>query len=781
MAHPLVLVGLGALGHRVVSDLRDTTSSLPTADRAAVSCLQLVPGPRGAAALRDDLLRELEQLLRAGAVRGAIDGRARLDIVLIGSLDEGDQAACKLASSVISDLLVDEFSVLFPPSSSPEQRSVWLSLAVCTPPLSDQPDAAQALQTLTELEAWAGDQARHPALSRVWLLPRQTSAGRLSDDVVERSLRCFVQALFLSGVRMSDAVQRRMKHRNDQRFIGMISVAAAELPVARLRRYARWRAAWDGLCTLVDQAERPTGDPARAEALVARVDVDDLLEPFREGAAAQRTRKHAATLSGATDRLPDEIRASLLEREDDVRHRYRALFGPLVKPAPDRATDAPDHAEVLRILDATEANALSDAQTRLQHLLDHELDPRTALQVLPHLESALHRVCHRLEEELHQLPPELPAVDPPPPPEDPGRDALEYAVRARPGLLGLLPTASGLAFVAGVFAAMSSVALMVHPDASVAGGFSSATGPVAVPLLVPALTGASVALVVGVSWTLLLLHRSRVRLVDQLLARRQELEDSWSRGGGGQPGRQAQALLDVRRRRATAGVLRILRETIGRLAAARASLRGARDNARRELERLRVRLGTSPLTDDIGDVLGPETPLHHPLVSADIVVQRVHAARTTLDPARWAQVLLEGIWPAGGLVHDLPGADEQAVRTVSDAEIAALGADVLLRGDAVAPLLEQRLHTFFRKLGGGLAWGVVPRDQHGDPLSTVLIHPQLCVAPIELRPILEPLVQSRPDQLETAWGSTDAPWVVVLATWDGLDMNAIRRGARASS
>ena len=65
-------------------------------------------------------------------------------------------------------------------------------------------------------------------------------------------------------------MRKLLAHRADDRFVVELSVAAAELPVAQLRRYARWRLVWEGLSELVQRGERPTGDPSRAEALVSR-------------------------------------------------------------------------------------------------------------------------------------------------------------------------------------------------------------------------------------------------------------------------------------------------------------------------------------------------------------------------------------------------------------------------------------------------------------------------------------------------------------------------------
>lgn len=769
MTHPLVIVGVGPLGHRVARDLVETARALDA--EAPVRQLSWLGGPRSEAALLRALTQALSTLLEAGTHRS---GRIGLDVLVVAHAAEIPTQDPARVMDVVSRHLADAWGVLFPADAAPAQRAAWGTVLLATPPLRGPQSQAGvgALRALAQHRA----QSPHPTLARALVIPSQTTAGTLSDEALEQSLRATAQALYLSGLRASDGVRALLSHRGDDRFLTGLSVAAAELPVARLRRYARWRLALDGLEALVARAERPTGDPARAEALVARLATQELLDPFNEGEVAQRVRRHAASLSGAADRLPDALDVRLVERDNDLNQRFRVLLGPATKPPPDRATEHPEHAEVLRVLDREEAFGLAELDRRVGHLLAQELEPASALAVLPHLERALVRAAHDLEESLTALPDALPALDPPPPPTDPGRDAVALAVEGRPRLTTVLPLAAVVGAVVGIAVGMGIAAGMA-PSAQAASDaltFTSGGGDTAEPYAwIPPVAGALIGLIASLGWTAMVLIGGRIKLQDALVARRTELEGLWSRGGGGQPGRQAAALLDVRRRRVSEGLAIRLRTACARLAAARTSLRRGRDHARRELERLRVRLANDPRADGLEDVLGTETPLHRPLLPAAEVAERLARTRPVQEPARVAQELLSKTWPKDGLLHDLPGADLQALGHAADAMLPDLGPDKLLLGPDVGPRVQRRLHAFIDGLPTGLAPGLTALDAHGDPIRAAA--PWLVLGPSALRGSLRERLRDR--DLVQHWSEAPVPWVVVLASWPDLDLPSVLRGA----
>jgi len=272
------------------------------------------------------------------------------------------------------------------------------------------------------------------------------------------------------------------------------------------------------------------------------------------------------------------------------------------------------------------------------------------------------------------------------------------------------------------------------------------------------------------------LRGGSIALHDALTARRLELQELWRQGGGGQPGRQAAALLRVRHRRTAHALQRRLERASDRLSQARASLRIARDGARGELENLRITLGASPRHDDLTDLLGHPSPLHRPLLSPSAVAERLAQLRPVQEPDRLAQELLQRTWPRTGIMHDLPGANLDALEAACEATIPPLGAESLLTGAEVAGSVQQRLHAFVDQLSGGLAQGLDPRDEHGDPLPST--QPWLALGPRTLRGAVEGRLQDRAVGCTAHWSASDVPWVVVLATWPGLDVASVARGAQ---
>lgn len=763
---PLVLVGLGPIGSRVVGDLDDTATALAAPARSPHAAIpHLLDRPQR---LRQRFVEVTNALLEAGAGQG---GQARLDVAVVADGPELTAASLTDALTAVTDALADDFPVLFPPETPPHQRSVWLTVHLGTPALVATADGRAFAELLTALEAFP-TKARHPALSRVLLHPRQTTAGRLDDEGLEEALRAGVQALFLSGARDDDRIRSALGHRADANRLGTVAMATAELPLARVRRYARWRLAWSGLQTLLSQAEQPTTDPTRAEALRQRLDGASLLADFKDGDAAQRVRARAARLSGAEDHLPERWTVHLTDGVPDLRAKYRVLFEPITKPWTRRTdpTSDPDHEAMLRLVDAAEADVLAEVDRRLVALLDEELEPASALRVLPPLEHALKQAQHGLDEELAVIPEPLPSPEPPPPPDDPGLEALERVIDGRPGMNRTWTVLLALITVPGA-AVMLGVSWLMAPDVPVAAVSSAALPPTSNEAWA---VGLLAGVLVAVIWQVAVLWIWRDGARRALERRTHELSTAWRAGGAGQERDQAERLLAVRRRRTAHDLRRRYDAALERLGALRAAIRQAATEAGATLTDLRVRVGPTPRQDDLTGLLGSRTALHRPLVDPTALAERLESAGGKRDPARWAGEILAATWPrVGGLAEDLPCLDTDALLGACDRELGPLTISGLL-GDAAG--VGERARAFLADAGGALGWGVDPRDPHGDPVRGHGRDRRLLVAPTSLRGAVEAGVADSPVQLDPCWVDAEVPWISVLAVWDGFTTADVLRG-----
>lgn len=769
IANSLVLVGFGSTGTRIVSDLDDTARALyapaPSPHAVVTSALDRAHRFRGRFAAAAG------QLLEAGA--GSVGGQVRLDIVAILDGAGADPAALVDHLDAITDVLTDDFPVLFPPSAPAEQRSVWLTLVLGAPPMVATPQGSAFAALLSAIEEWRG-KARHPALSRVMLLPRQTTAGRLDDEGLEESLRSAVQTLFLSGSRDHDRIRTLLAHRSDSRCYSSIAVATAELPVARIRRYARWRLALAGLDVLLEQAEMPTTDPTRAQSYQQRLDGATLLAGFDDGSAAQRVRARAARLSGAEDHLPKQWRVRLTESAVDVRARYRVLFDGIAKPwnrRTDPTTD-PDHEAMLRLVDQVEAAALDEADRRLVALLDEELDPQTALRVLPALEHALKQAIHDLEEELAADVAPLPSPEPPPPPDDPGLRALETVIDGRPGIGRTWPVLVALFGATGGLVMLTISWLMAPEPIQAAASSSSPLSPTSTEAWA---AGCLVGLLVAAAWQLGVLWTWRHGAEKSLEKRSHELEGAWRLGGAGQEREQAEKLLAVRRRRTARDLSRRYSAALERLSALRAAIRQITSRARDALVDLRVRIGPTPRQDDLSGLLGSETALHRALVDPAALAGRLEALGGQRDHQRWAGQVLASTWPrVGGLSEDLPCLDEEAILRAADEQLGALTASGLLGEQSEG--IDSRAHRFLSEAGGALGWGIAPVDPHGDPVQGEGRDRRLLLAPTGMRVVVQSGLADAPLLMEPCWTEAQVPWLSIVAVWENLALDEILRG-----
>ncbi len=758
ITNPLLLVGLGQRGMGIVRELRATAAAISTpAD----------PPYQSVEALDTRALHRLfEERLTALLQRGT-GGQARLDVVLVADAMEAGASLLVEASRALTDVLADTFPVLFPPAAPPEQRSVWITMVLGTPPLVATETGRRFQELLGALDA-ARPGLRHPALSRCLLVPRQTTSRKLGDEALEAALRHAIQLLFMSGIRGHDTVRDALGHRHDDAWIGTVFAACSELPIARVRAYARWRLALSGLQALLEQAERPTTDPSRAEALRHQLDPEQLLEGFTTGRAAQKVRERAAQISGAEDRLPDRCAVRLTDRPGDLRARYRVLFEPIAKPWSRRTdpTDDPDHQAMLRMVDQLEAETLAAVDRKLRSLLDEQLEPTTALRVLPSLEHALKQVIHTLDEELASAIPPLPSPEPPPPPDDPGLRELEHVIDARPGVrrtAGLC-----LVMVLGVAVVVAlAVGVSTPPPSSIA----SQPAP-----FLPAeawAVGVAVGVVVTSIWQIgvLLVWKSRARR--QLARRAQELEAAWRRGGAGQEREQAERLLAVRRRRTAHDLRRRYQAALERLASLRAAIRQSTHRAVGALTDLRVRIGETPAKDDLAGLVDGQDPLSGSLVRADTLARRLDELGLHRDLARWGSEILTVTWPPNGIEDDLPCMDEEQILAACDRALGDLDIASLLGDDAE---IGTNTRTFLQRAALSTGWGMRPLDPHGDPVRGRGRDRVVLVAPARLRAAVEGAMADSPIHLVPILTDARVPWLGLLAVWDAFDLASVLRG-----
>lgn len=736
--YPLVLLSVGDAGAAIADELRETAQVRPEGARVRALAWAGVSDP-----LRAQLSDTLDALLEAG--RHNAQGGVHLDFALVADMSEVPRGALVELLRAVSATLAERYAVLFPLGAPREGRNVWLNLFLATPPLMGDPAGRDVL---AQMEALSVEAAAHPALSRVWLLPRQTTAGTYTDAGVRTALRQWVQGLYLSGVRA--AMHSSLAHPPEGRLFSTVAVAAAELPVARVRRYARWRAAWEGLQTLSENAAQPSRDAARRIQYQARLDLPRALTPLREGPPAAALRRHAVEVSGlgrAASALPQ---VGLWESEAAVRARLPLLFTPVTSADPLGPDDG-----ILHALDEAEMLAIEGLQRALATLLETEVSPDSALAVLPDLQAALETSVRDLSE---RPLPALAELAPVPIPEtDPGLEALEQAWRHAPQLPQLVPVGLVLGLVWGTVAGYGLATWASLRAARAASSLDLGAAPTWL--------GIAVALGIALIWVVggfAVAHQRK----SQALRQRHRDVQAWREGSGaGAAAKRVEAALDLRLARTTQTMSLQLRLALERLSALRAAVRDALRRTKEHLDLLEIRLGPSQRTDDLHGLLGEDTPLHRALLPPDRLADRVAAARTVPDRGPWAARLLQATWPPSGIVEDLPLLDEEPLARVCDEVFEGLAAVRLLQGADVQDEVARRLDAFLSGAQRALAFGVFPRDAHGDGLLAPTDPPKL-IAPIDFKPSLE---RTSPEVARNAhYGTANSPWVVMARTWEGL-------------
>jgi hypothetical protein len=787
VVYPTVLVGLGKFGHEVVDRvLHSLDGSAPL-----LGVLRCEAGGVGAG-----LQPLLEELLRAG--RGDGERRdPRLDVlVFAGALQGGDEdllTACEQAARLVAE----GYGAIFPPDRPPEQRAAGLHLVVQVPALS-HPRASVALERLAAVEGWARSRSASSLLSRMWLVSQQTSAGTLSSGEMVASCAAFAMALVGSGLRTEDAVARRLAHpARGEGSVGFVSVVSAEVPESRVTDYAAARAAYDGLGTLVTRMEQVKVDPALAQGAVAALQHDRWLAPLNEGEAAKLCRREAAALSRLPTEVPPAVQVGPFDGEDDLRLRYPMLFRRETPPPATRVNDA-RREELFRQLDGAEYEVAAAAEQGVHAVFGAWLGPSSGLAQLPHVTHGLEQVIAQLRDMQAREAQARTREDAGQGAEEPTPfegDGLETALKELPSRRVTMGTALAVA-VAVLLATVAAVLAFQAPPASA--GTTPGTGPARLVLsptgaaastsaptgidwreLAPWLAGGALALLAAVGGTRLVGHLTR-RGVKRALERRRQLLSDWLiQGGQGAKGGQAEAQLRLRRQRALRGALLTLEGAVERLRVVRRGLLEARDRARQSLVGLGLTPAAEARRDDLQPLVGAGMLLHGLLLPPEVLARWVASCREVAEDRVWADRLLEGAWPAGGLFEGAPCDDPARIDALSREQVRPLSERSLFEDPEAGQAAADTLRDFSARAGSVLAPPCQPLNAHGDPMLGVRPGEGFVIAPLPGREVLEDALREVPFRLPVLWSPLKSARVLFVRTWEGLTVEDVVRGARA--
>lgn len=782
VSYPTVLLGLGRFGQEVIGrTLQSLEASSPLL--GVLRC-----EPSGVAAGLQPLL---EDLLRAG--RGSGERRdQRLDVIAFGAALQGGDEDLLTACEQAARLLAEGYGAMFPPDRPPEQRTATLHLVVQVPALSS-PRASVVFARLAALESWARARPVFPLLARIWVVSQQTAAGTLTSEEMVSTCASFALGMVASGLRTEDEVSRRMAHpARDEGLVGFVSLASVELPESRLRTYAAARAAYDGLGVLVARVQEPGTDATLAMGAVSALQHDRWLAPFVEGQAAQLSRRLAAELSRSPVDLPAEIRVGPLDTPEEIRANHAGLFKPASVETSPTTVDQARTDETFRALDRAEAEVATSVEQGIQAVFDASLGPSSGLSQLPAVEQGLKRVIAQLHDEQAQEDATLRKLDPsqpPGPPVDPHREELERAVLELPSKRMALGAAAALALAVLLGVSFGTLALMT--PATPPGGSTlsspqlSTTAPPAAKGFdwreaLPWIVGVLAAAGAGGGWLYFVGNHTRKEVRRVLKLRRDALESLVSRGGGGRRAKQAELQLVVRRKRARRGAILALENAVARLHAVRHALLEARDRKRQELLALGVTPAAEARLDDLGPLLGVGGLLHGSLVPSEVISRWIASRREISEDRVWADRLLEGAWPEGGLLEDVPCGDAERIAELSQRQVRPLAERSVLDDQEAGVQAADVLRDFGARMGAVLAPPCQPLNAHGDPVLGVRPGEGFVIAPSAGRDTLDAGLRDMPTRLPILWSPSKAARVIFLRTWEGFSVEEMSRGARAT-
>jgi hypothetical protein len=768
---PTVLLRVGAFGRQVAARLRASLSEHE-------SLLREVEHGDPAA-----LIGVLDELLRIGGAHALVEA-PRLDLLLI--VDLADSPPDLLAELVaLSSLIAERYGGVFPAHAPPEQRTIALHLLAAVPPLGTSEPARKALAHLRQLEQWQLGRPPHPLLARIWLIPRQTSAGVLAEEDVLSSTVGFLVASVGAGVRLSEPVRARLAHPSPgEGMVGFAAVATLDVPSERLRAYLCLRACYDAVSELVDRVKAaPAGALPGVEAPTALLDAARL-DPFTTGEPAQTLRNLAWRQAGGAA-LAERLEVGPLATAADLRAQHAALYRPALSGGQTTLSDEPLRA-ALAALDHAESDSVAAVQRAAEHLLDDPLGHTHPLERLPEVEVGLQRLIARQEQALREERSTAEAAAPAATDER-SLAALEAATAALPsaaarqqaglaaGLaIGLLVTLVAIGQTGG------AVPTAVGLSATVVTSTAATPPPAAFPW--SALMPWGLGLASGLGAGLLAARQVGASALTAVRAALQDRHDALaalrSDATASLPSRRADQRLRQHRIRVRREVIRASTRALERLATVRVALHDTREALARRLDALGVPPQPDASRDDLRKLLGEPTRLHAPLVGPETVRRWVTRGQRIVDGERWSDRVVRHTWPEGGLVRDVPCADVDAVIGVVNAALISVSPGSLFDDPTAAAEATSALTAFGTRAASVLAPGCTPRNAHGDPASGRRSGELFTVAPASAGAALaEPLTRLAVRVEHALWGTLEVPQVLLVRTWEGFTVDEIARGS----
>lgn len=761
MSQSTVIIGLGQLGQDVLERV-----SQMLAERDSVRFLSCQVDE-----VADRLDPLLDELLRAG--RGST-GAPRLDLFAFVDVLEGRERDLKKLCTQVSGVVGGRYAVLFPAGLPPEQRTAAMHLVCVVPALSPSAEAREAVRRLSDLDTSLAAPGEYPLVSRIWLVSRHTTAGTMTDESLFTSCAAFASGLI--ELREEARISERVSHlpASEGRF-AFLSVASLDAPEGRIRRYAGARAAYDALSTLVARATRQVSDPALGDQAVSTLEYGRWLAAFDEGPAVERCRRLAASLGGAADALPQEIRVGPFDDAGRIRSAYAVLFRPATQERARTGVDSAEFEEMLRGLDRTESDVTMQIHTSVARLLETEVGKATGLRRLPEVELGLRRIAAILRDGVAAdargagAGRSAPGVD-----DDPYREELESAVASLPSawLMRLQAIAFGLAICGG--AVMLGLLAGAQPPLPGAPPTSEVPwGQAAAWMLGPLLAG-----IASYLWARIVGARVRAAVRSLLEKRRDALHELWRGGGGGQTRTQADAQLLLRRRRVRRTALAAIDEALVQLEAVRATLLDVHARALQELRDIGIKSpAPSAAEDNLRPLVGPVDTLHDMLIEDTSLLSRWVAARrqVAVDEV-WADRMVEGTWPARGIAEDTPCAEWSQIVALCRWQTEPLAETSILSDPTMVDAAAIKVGTFAQQAAIALAPPCRPRNATGDPTPGIRAGAMVGIAPQLARLQFERILAESPVAVPMLWARSQTARVLFVRTWEGYSLADIARG-----
>lgn len=651
------------------------------------------PDPQLLARFAERAAIDLHALLRNNVTQSESPGGSRLDLIVVADLAEAGERVLVAIVQTLSAMLRQDFAVMFPPGAPPEQRSVWLVLALATKSLDDAPAGRSARAALAALESWHQQGPPTPILSRIYLLPQQNEVMPLSRQDLERGVYLFLATAYLSGLRETEPIRSRLEPSRDPScLLATFSVAAIDVEVDKVLAAFAWRSAIAALDQLAAQCET-AASPERVLAVADSITLEgwcgDLL---------------------ALGKSP------------------RGGPGPL--------------AARLAAADRAEAEALLQARRAVRELVDLHLSGADGLKGVQLIAQSLALAGERLVgvvEELARdwLPDaQLSAAVAPPTTRLP--IASEIPPVASPRFWSMLPGGGLLGAVVGVAVAASATVVSARHAAGAGGPTIGGRVPLDTTAV---LWGLLAAMAVVLGWIGLSRWLLRPRSTGGAVASE---PGNRPRVASSEPQRDDLALtaaLALRKRRVARGILSYLADERQRLDALRAAVLDALSYAREHLRSLGVKQGEPPVPDDYAMLLSAETPLHRMLLPAAALPQLWERNRAIRDDQLWASELLQRAWPVGGIGEDLPFGPGEVWEAVLTQQHQSLRDRGVFAWPDLGAVLAEQLGLFLRTVPRALKFGVHSHRPDGSPIAMSHAQELLVIVPPDGRALAQRLLR----------------------------------------